>query len=81
MGGAKYLKSLKAPLPQIKLIPTGGVSQSTAADFIKAGAEAVGVGADLVDIKAIREGRAEDITVAARKYLEIVAEARQFGQK
>jgi 2-dehydro-3-deoxyphosphogluconate aldolase/(4S)-4-hydroxy-2-oxoglutarate aldolase len=81
MGGAKYLKSLKAPLPQIKLIPTGGVSQSTVADFIKAGAEAVGVGADLVDIKAIREGRAEDITVAARKYLEIVAEARQFGQK
>ena len=81
MGGAKYLKSLKAPLPQIKLIPTGGVSQSTAADFIKAGAEAVGVGADLVDITAIREGRAEDITVAARKYLAIVAEARQFGQK
>lgn len=76
MGGAKYLKSLKAPLPQIKLIPTGGVSQSTAADFIKAGAEAVGVGADLVDIKAIKEGRAGDITEAAKKYLEIVREAR-----
>jgi 2-dehydro-3-deoxyphosphogluconate aldolase/(4S)-4-hydroxy-2-oxoglutarate aldolase len=81
MGGAKYLKSLKAPLPQIKLIPTGGVSQSTAADFIKAGAEAVGVGADLVDIKAIREGRASDITAAAKRYLEIVAEARQYGYK
>ena len=76
MGGAKYLKSLKAPLPDIKLIPTGGVSQSTAADFIKAGAEAVGVGADLVDLKAIREGRAEDITNTAKKYLEIVREAR-----
>ena len=77
MGGAKYLRSLKAPLPEIKLIPTGGVSQSTAADFIKAGAEAVGVGADLVDLVAIREGRASDITSAAKKYLEIVSEARK----
>ena len=77
MGGAKYLRSLKAPLPQIKLIPTGGVNQETAADFIKAGAEAVGVGADLVDLNAVREGRAKDITDAARKYLAIVAEARR----
>jgi 2-dehydro-3-deoxyphosphogluconate aldolase/(4S)-4-hydroxy-2-oxoglutarate aldolase len=77
MGGAKYLKSLKAPLPQIKLIPTGGVNQETAADFIKAGAEAIGVGADLVDLQAIRDGRPDAITEAARKYLEIVAEARR----
>ena len=77
MGGAKYLKSLKAPLPQIKLIPTGGVSQSTAADFIRAGAEAIGVGADLCDLSAVRDGRASDITEAAKKYLEIVADARR----
>ncbi|MEP6703166.1 MAG: 2-dehydro-3-deoxyphosphogluconate aldolase, partial [Acidobacteriota bacterium] len=77
MGGAKYLRSLKAPLPDIKLIPTGGVNQETAADFIRAGAEAVGVGADLVDLNAIREGRAGDVTHAAKKYLEIVAEARK----
>ena len=77
MGGAKYLRSVKAPLPDIKLIPTGGVNQSTAAEFIKAGAEAIGVGADLVDLVAIREGRTEDITSAARKYLEIVKEARK----
>ena len=77
MGGASYLKSLKAPLPHIKMIPTGGVSQSTAADFIRAGAEAVGVGADLVDLNAVREGRAEAITAAARNYLTIVAEARK----
>ena len=76
MGGANYLKSLKAPLPHIKLIPTGGVSLATAADFIRAGASAIGVGADLVDLKAIREGRAHEITENARKYLEIVAEAR-----
>jgi 2-dehydro-3-deoxyphosphogluconate aldolase/(4S)-4-hydroxy-2-oxoglutarate aldolase len=77
MGGAKYLRSVKAPLPDIKLIPTGGVNQSTAAEFIKAGAEAIGVGADLVDLVAIREGRAEDVTSAAGKYLEIVREARR----
>jgi 2-dehydro-3-deoxyphosphogluconate aldolase / (4S)-4-hydroxy-2-oxoglutarate aldolase len=77
VGGAKYLRSLKAPLPQIKLIPTGGVSQSTVADFIKAGAEAVGVGADLVDLKAVREGRAFDVTTAAKQYLAIVSEARK----
>ena len=77
MGGASYLKSLKAPLPHIKLIPTGGVSQTTAADFIKAGASAVGVGADLVDVQAIREGRPEAIIESAGKYLEIVKEARR----
>lgn len=76
MGGANYLKSLKAPLPHIKLIPTGGVSLSSAADFIKAGASAIGVGADLVDLHAIREGRGGEITENARKYLEIVREAR-----
>jgi 2-dehydro-3-deoxyphosphogluconate aldolase/(4S)-4-hydroxy-2-oxoglutarate aldolase len=76
MGGAKYLRSLKAPMPRLKLIPTGGVDQSTAADLIKAGAEAIGVGADLVDLKAIREKRAGDITKAARNYLEIVRSAR-----
>ena len=77
MGGAKYLRSLKAPLPHIKLIPTGGVSLATAAEFIKAGAEAVGVGADLVNLNALRRERANEITEAAREYLRIVAEARQ----
>lgn len=77
MGGASYLKSLKAPLPHIKMIPTGGVSQSTAADFIRAGAEAVGVGADLVDLNAVRNGKSGSITTAARNYLAIVAEARK----
>ena len=77
MGGAKYLRSLKAPMPDLKLIPTGGVDQSTAADFITAGAEAVGVGADLVDLRAIRENRSSDITEAAKKYRSIVRDARQ----
>lgn len=77
LGGASYLKSIKAPLPQIKLIPTGGVSLKTAADFIRAGASAVGVGADLVDLHALREGRSDSITENARRYVEIVREARQ----
>jgi 2-dehydro-3-deoxyphosphogluconate aldolase/(4S)-4-hydroxy-2-oxoglutarate aldolase len=76
VGGASYIKSLKAPLPQIELIPTGGVSLKTAADFIKAGASALGVGADLVDVKAIREGRQHVITERAREFLRIVREAR-----
>jgi len=76
MGGAQYLRSIKAPMPHLKLIPTGGVSQSTAADFIRAGAEAIGVGSDLVDLKAVREGRTADITAAATRYLEIVVDAR-----
>jgi 2-dehydro-3-deoxyphosphogluconate aldolase/(4S)-4-hydroxy-2-oxoglutarate aldolase len=77
LGGASYLKALKAPLPQIELVPTGGVSLKTAADFIKAGASALGVGADLVDVKALRAGEAQVITERARQYVEIVREARQ----
>ena len=70
VGGAAYLKSVKAPLPQIELIPTGGVSLKTAADFIAAGAMALGVGADLVS------GDAASITEKARQYVAIVAAAR-----
>jgi 2-dehydro-3-deoxyphosphogluconate aldolase/(4S)-4-hydroxy-2-oxoglutarate aldolase len=75
LGGAKYLASLKGPLPQIPMIPTGGVSLATAAEFLRAGAFALGVGSDLVDAKALAEGRPEVITATAQKYLEIV---RQF---
>lgn len=77
VGGANYLKALKAPLPQVELIPTGGVSLKTAGDFIKAGAMALGIGADLVDTKALRDGRDELITERARQFLEIVRQARR----
>jgi 2-dehydro-3-deoxyphosphogluconate aldolase/(4S)-4-hydroxy-2-oxoglutarate aldolase len=76
VGGASYIKSLKAPLPQIELVPTGGVSLKTAADFIRAGASALGVGADLVDLKAIHEGQQNLITERARQFVKIVQEAR-----
>jgi len=72
VGGPKYLKSLKAPFPQASLIPTGGVNASNAADFIAAGAFALGVGADLVDATALREGNLEKITAAARELVTAV---------
>lgn len=76
VGGASYIKAVKAPLPQVEMVPTGGVSVDTAADFIKAGAAALGVGGDLVDLKALREGRGEVIAERARRYLEVVRAAR-----
>jgi len=77
LGGAKYLKSVKAPLPQVEMIPTGGVSQSTATEFLEAGAFALGVGADLVNPKNIAEGHPEVITENAAKYLGIVRRFRE----
>jgi len=76
MGGASYLKSLLAPFPHLKLIPTGGVTLKTAEEFIRAGARALGVGSDLVNLAAIDEGKPEIITEAARAYLEVVAKVR-----
>jgi 2-dehydro-3-deoxyphosphogluconate aldolase / (4S)-4-hydroxy-2-oxoglutarate aldolase len=77
MGGAKYLKSIKAPLPQIQLIPTGGVSLASAHEFLAAGAYALGVGADLADEQAILEGRPQTVTETARKYEAIVRSFRE----
>jgi 2-dehydro-3-deoxyphosphogluconate aldolase/(4S)-4-hydroxy-2-oxoglutarate aldolase len=76
VGGPKYLRSLKAPFPNASLIPTGGVNAANAADFIAAGAFALGVGADLVDEAALREGNLEKITAAARELVQAVASAR-----
>ncbi len=76
LGGAKYLKALKAPLPQIELIPTGGVSLATAAEFLAAGAFALGVGGDLVNPQAIADGKPELITQTAREYMKIIRNFR-----
>jgi len=77
MGGASYLKALKAPFPHIKLIPTGGVTVATAADFLKAGAEALGVGSDLVNATAIAEGKPWIVTDLAKAYLDVIGQARK----
>ena len=79
VGGPAYLKALKAPLPQIELVPTGGVNLETAGDFIRAGAAALGVGSDLVDLQALRRGEARVLTERARRFVQIVQEARQQG--
>ncbi|HKF50030.1 MAG TPA: bifunctional 4-hydroxy-2-oxoglutarate aldolase/2-dehydro-3-deoxy-phosphogluconate aldolase [Terracidiphilus sp.] len=76
MGGAPYLKSLLAPFPFLKLIPTGGVTLDTAESFLKAGAKALGVGSDLVNVAGIDQGRPEVITIAAKAYLELVSKCR-----
>jgi 2-dehydro-3-deoxyphosphogluconate aldolase/(4S)-4-hydroxy-2-oxoglutarate aldolase len=80
-GGAKYLKSLKAPFPDVQMMPTGGVSLATAAQFIEAGAAAIGVGSDLVDAKALRSDNLNVITENARKFAAIVREARSGKEK
>jgi 2-dehydro-3-deoxyphosphogluconate aldolase/(4S)-4-hydroxy-2-oxoglutarate aldolase len=77
VGGASYLKSLLAPFPHLKLIPTGGVTLQTAASFIHAGSRALGVGSDLVNLAAIDAGHPATITEAARRYLKVLVDARK----
>jgi 2-dehydro-3-deoxyphosphogluconate aldolase/(4S)-4-hydroxy-2-oxoglutarate aldolase len=80
VGGASYIRALKAPLPQIPLMPTGGVSLATVGDFIQAGSAAVGAGADLVDVARIRAGEPGAVTEKARQYVAAVAAARAKGK-
>ncbi len=77
LGGPTLFKDLKGPFPQIKILPTGGVTFDTAAAFIKAGAYAVGVGGALADKKLIADGNFAQITENAKRFVEIVGEARK----
>jgi 2-dehydro-3-deoxyphosphogluconate aldolase/(4S)-4-hydroxy-2-oxoglutarate aldolase len=79
VGGASYLKSLLAPFPHLKLLPTGGVTLETAESFLRAGARALGVGSDLVNLAAVDAGNAEIITEAARAYLKVLAQFRNHS--
>jgi 2-dehydro-3-deoxyphosphogluconate aldolase / (4S)-4-hydroxy-2-oxoglutarate aldolase len=76
VGGPKYIKALKAPFPQIQMIPTGGVNLLTVGDFLKAGACAVAVGSELVDTATVEQGRFDVIEERARQYLAAVASVR-----
>jgi 2-dehydro-3-deoxyphosphogluconate aldolase/(4S)-4-hydroxy-2-oxoglutarate aldolase len=76
VGGAKYIKALKAPLPQIPMIPTGGVNLNTAADFLMAGAAALGIGGELVSASALESGNTAPIVDAAQGFVAIVRNAR-----
>jgi len=77
VGGPQYLKDVRGPLPQLKLIPTGGVNLENAADFIRAGASAIAVGSNLVDAKTVRAERWDVLEERARAFAAAVQEARQ----
>jgi 2-dehydro-3-deoxyphosphogluconate aldolase/(4S)-4-hydroxy-2-oxoglutarate aldolase len=76
LGGASYIKALKSPFPDIPLIAAGGVTERTTADFILAGAVAVGVGRDLVSTEAIRRREPDWIRELSRRFLQIIRDAR-----
>src|SRR6202045_3131674 len=76
VGGAKYIKALKGPFPQVPMVPTGGVNLNTAAEFIEAGAVALGIVGELVQAEALKANKPEVIVENARKFLEIVATTR-----
>jgi 2-dehydro-3-deoxyphosphogluconate aldolase / (4S)-4-hydroxy-2-oxoglutarate aldolase len=76
VGGAKYLRALKGPLPQVKMLPTGGVGPGTAHEYIAAGAAALGIGSELVDSASLEAGRDADITERARDLMAVIQSAR-----
>jgi 2-dehydro-3-deoxyphosphogluconate aldolase/(4S)-4-hydroxy-2-oxoglutarate aldolase len=77
VGGASYIRALRAPFPQMRFIAAGGVNQTTAAEFILAGASALGVGGELIPHKAIERRERNWIHELARRFMSLVAEARQ----
>jgi 2-dehydro-3-deoxyphosphogluconate aldolase / (4S)-4-hydroxy-2-oxoglutarate aldolase len=79
MGGAKYIKALKAPLPQVKMLPTGGVSAATAREYLDAGSSALGIGSELVDAKALAAGQGSVVTARAKELVDAVRAARAAG--
>ncbi len=76
LGGAKYIQALKGPFPQVPMVPTGGVNLETAADYIRAGAAALGVGGELVQKDAVRVRNAELLSGLARQFVDLVKSAR-----
>jgi 2-dehydro-3-deoxyphosphogluconate aldolase/(4S)-4-hydroxy-2-oxoglutarate aldolase len=79
LGGASYIRALKAPFPKVALIASGGVNQENAADFIRAGAVAVGIGRDLIHPDAIKRREDGWIRELSRRYLSMVKQARSLS--
>ncbi|MBM4074795.1 MAG: bifunctional 4-hydroxy-2-oxoglutarate aldolase/2-dehydro-3-deoxy-phosphogluconate aldolase [Planctomycetes bacterium] len=76
IGGAAYLKALRGPLPQVRIMPTGGVNLQTLPEFIKAGACAVGLGSQLVEKEAVEKGDFGRITSLAKQYVDAMKSAK-----
>jgi 2-dehydro-3-deoxyphosphogluconate aldolase/(4S)-4-hydroxy-2-oxoglutarate aldolase len=74
--GPGFFSDIRGPLPQVRLMPTGGVTRDNAGDWIRAGAVAIGVGTALVDRQAVADGRFDEITARARHFVEAVSRAR-----
>ena len=77
VGGPAYIKAIRGPLPDIPLVPTGGVNLETTPAFMRAGAAAVAAGGELVDVKALAAGRVDVVTENARRFLEAVRAGRK----
>jgi len=76
VGGDSYIRALKAPLPQVPLVASGGVNQQTALSFVLAGAAALGIGTELIPKEAVQRRQAERILELARRFTKLVKEAR-----
>lgn len=81
VGGPSYIRALKTALPQIPMVPTGGVNKETAAEFLCAGASALGVGGELISAAALKSGNMDAITESARQYVAIVRAAREHDSE
>jgi len=77
VGGASYIRALRGPLPQVRLVPTGGVNLQTAAEFLQAGAAALGVGSELISSAALEKADMSSITSLARQYVTVVQQVRE----
>jgi 2-dehydro-3-deoxyphosphogluconate aldolase/(4S)-4-hydroxy-2-oxoglutarate aldolase len=77
VGGASYLRQLRGPLPDVKLLATGGVSLTTAADYIEAGAAALGIGASVLNVEALDRDGAAAVAERCRQLMDLVAKARR----
>lgn len=76
VGGAKYIKALKGPLPQVPMVPTGGVNLNNAAEFLEAGSAALGIGGELIQAEALKAKKPEVIAETARRFVAIVQQHR-----
>jgi len=79
IGGPALVKAILAPLPQLKIVPVGGVDLKTAADFIRAGAVALGVGSSLVNQKLLEASDMAELTRRAAAYIEEVKKGRELA--
>jgi 2-dehydro-3-deoxyphosphogluconate aldolase/(4S)-4-hydroxy-2-oxoglutarate aldolase len=81
IGGPKYLQALRGPFPQIPLVPTGGVTLETAADYIRAGAAALGVGGEMIVKDALKARDRDALSKLATIFVDLVRDARKTSAK